>query len=78
MPIDRLLRRLNDIGLDEKYRDQLAIAAAPYVSPRLSTVSVAKRPASMSDEEIAGLVGLVEEDLLRLGEGRGKWPRPLH
>jgi len=32
----------------------------------------------MSDEEIAGLAGLVEEDLLRLGEGRGQWPRPLH
>jgi len=78
MPVDRLIRRMNDTSLPEAYRDELAYRAAPYVSPRLSAVSVTKRPAQMSDEEIAGLAGLVEEDLLRLGEGRGQWPRPLH
>jgi hypothetical protein len=78
MPVDRLLRRVNDKQLDEKYRDQLAIAVAPYTAPRLSAVAITKRPAEMSDGEIAELIGLVEEDMLRLGIGRDKWPRPLH
>jgi hypothetical protein len=78
LPVDRLLRRLNDASLDEKYRDQLAIAVAPYTAPRLSSVAITKRPAEMSDEEIAQLIGLTEEDMLRLGIGRDKWPRPLH
>ena len=78
MPVDRLLRRVNDKQLDEKYRDQLAIAVAPYTAPRLSSVAITKRPAEMSDEEIAQLIGQTEEDMLRLKIGRGKWPRPLH
>ena len=32
----------------------------------------------MSDQEIAELIGLTEEDMLRLGIGRDVWPRPLH
>jgi hypothetical protein len=78
LPVDRLIRRLNDKQLDEKYRDQLAIAVAPYTAPRLSSVAITKRPAEMSDEEIAQLIGQTEEDMLRLKIGRGKWPRPLH
>jgi hypothetical protein len=78
MPLDWLLERLADTTLPPTYRDKLAAMAAPYCSPRLNSVAVTKRPAQMSDEEIAGLVGLVEEDLLRLGKGRDKWPRPLH
>jgi hypothetical protein len=78
LPVDRLLRRMNDAAIPEEYRDQLAIAVAPFTAPRLSAVSVTKRPQQMSDQELAALVGLTEEDLLRLGEGRDKWPRPLH
>ena len=48
------------------------------MTPRLSAVSISKRPAMMNDEELAALAGLAEEDLLRLGIGRDKWPRPLH
>jgi len=36
MPIDRLIRRLNDASLSEEYRDKLAAIAAPYTAPRLS------------------------------------------
>jgi hypothetical protein len=78
MPVDRLLRRLNDAALDEKYRDQLAIAVAPYVSPRLNSIAVTKRPREMTDQEVAALLGVTTEDLLRLGVDRDKWPRPLH
>jgi hypothetical protein len=78
MPVDRLIRRMNDASLDEKYRDQLAIAVAAYTAPRLNAVSLSKRPAQMSDEEIADLIGLTENDMLRLGIGRERWPPPLH
>jgi hypothetical protein len=61
MPVARLLRRMNDASLEEDYRDHLAAIAAPYTAPRLSAVSVTKRPAEMTDEEIAGLLALTEE-----------------
>jgi hypothetical protein len=78
MPVDRLLRRMNDAGLAEDYRDQLATVVAPYTAPRLSAVSVTKRPVEMTDEEIAQLIGMTEEDMLRLGIGRERWPRRIH
>jgi hypothetical protein len=79
MPLDWLLQRLADTTLSPDYRDKLATMAAPYCSPRLSAVAVTKRPAQMTDEEIAEMIGLTEEDMLRLGIGRGdKWPRPVH
>jgi hypothetical protein len=79
MPVDRLLRRLNDPSLAEEYRDQLAAIAAPYTAPRLSAVSITKRPVEMTDEEITGLLDQAKEDLQRLGSGgRGPWPRRMH
>ena len=78
MPIDRLVRRMNCADLSDEYRDKLAAIVTPYTAPRLSGVSISKRPSQMSDEELAALAGTTEEDLLRLGEGRDKWPRPLH
>jgi hypothetical protein len=72
MPIDRLIRRVNDASLSEEYRDRLAAIVAPYTAPRLSSVAITKRPAQMSDEEIATLLGLAQEDALRLGIGRDK------
>jgi hypothetical protein len=78
MPVDRLIRRMNDTSLPEQYRDEIASRVAPYTAPRLSSVAITKRPAEMTDDEIAQLIGLTEEDMLRLGIGRDKWPRPLH
>jgi hypothetical protein len=78
MPVDWLLKRLNDPELPSEYRDKLAAMVAPYTAPRLSAVAITKRPAMMSDEEIAQMVGLTEEDMLRLGIGREKWPHPVH
>jgi hypothetical protein len=78
LPVDRLLRRMNDPALAENYKDQLAAILAPYTAPRLTAVAVNKRPAAMSDEEIAALIGMTQEDLLKLGVGRDKWPRQVH
>jgi hypothetical protein len=78
LPLDWLLERLADTSLPATYRDKLAAMAAPYCSPRLASVAITKRPAQMSDTEVADLLGMTEEDLLRLGVGRGEWPRPLH
>jgi hypothetical protein len=74
MPIARLLRRQNDPNLPEQYRDQLAIATAPYTSPRLSAVAVTRRPGQMTDEEISKMLGTLAEDLLRAGEDRSHYP----
>jgi hypothetical protein len=78
MPLDWLLERLADKNLPAEYRDKLAAMAAPYCSPRLTSVAVTKRPAQMSDEEVAEMIGLTREDMLRLGIGRGEWPRQVH
>jgi hypothetical protein len=74
LPVARLLRRLNDTSLDEHYRDTLAIAVAPYCSPRLNALAVLKRPAQWSDQELQQVLGLVQEDLLRIGIDRDKYP----
>ena len=73
-----VLERLADKNLPAEYRDKLAAMAAPYCSPRLTSVAVTKRPAQMSDEEVAEMIGLTREDMLRLGIGRGEWPRQVH
>jgi hypothetical protein len=74
MPIARLLRRQNDPTLPEQYRDQLAIATAPYTSPRLSATALIKSPANWTDQELKQVLGLTEESLLQLGEHRDHWP----
>jgi hypothetical protein len=76
LPVEILLRRLNDTSLDERYRDTLAIAVAPYCSPRLNALAIVKRPAQWTDEEISRVLGFVEEDLLRLGVDRDKHKYP--
>jgi hypothetical protein len=79
LPVDRLLRRMNDDRLPEDYRDHLAMAVAPYTAPRLSAVSITKRPAEMTDEEIAGLLDQAKDDLARMGVGgRDQWLRRMH
>jgi hypothetical protein len=74
LPVARLIRRLNDTSLDERYRDQLAIAVALYCSPRLNALAIVKRPAQWTDQELQQVLGMTEEDLLRLGENRDHWP----
>jgi hypothetical protein len=79
LPVDRLLRRMNDPGLAEDYRDHLAMAVAPYCSPRLSAVTIKKKPREMSDEEIAELLDQAKGDAQRSGNGgRDPWRPRVH
>jgi hypothetical protein len=77
-PVARLMRRMNDPSLPEDRRDEIAVALAPYFSPRLSAVSITKRPGQMSDEEIAGFLDQAKEDLQHGIGGRNSWRRRMH
>lgn len=44
LPLERLLRRMNDPRTPEDTADNLAIAAAPYIHAKLSNVSHSLRP----------------------------------
>jgi hypothetical protein len=74
MPVARLLRRINDPSLSEQYRDTLSIALAPYTAPRLSATALIKSPSNWTDAELKQVLGMTEESLLQLGEGRDHWP----
>jgi hypothetical protein len=63
LPLDRLLRRMNDASEPERYRDSLAMAAAPYLHPRLSVVGQAKTPFEMTSEELDATIALFEMQL---------------
>ena len=78
LPLPRLLRRMNDKKLPEEYRDSLAAQAAPYCHARLSVVAAPQRPSAMTDDELDRQIAVAEEDLLRNGVGRDKWPRIVH
>jgi hypothetical protein len=79
LPVARLLRRMNDSSLEEERRDEIAVALAPYFSPKLSAVTVKKRPVEMSDEEIAGLLDQAKEDLQRgIGRRDPSWLPRMH
>jgi hypothetical protein len=52
LPLYRLLRRIRDPGVDEKYRDVLAIATLPFLHPRMHSDLTAKPFYLMSPEEI--------------------------
>jgi hypothetical protein len=48
MPLDYMLEVMRDSGSDERRRDDLAKAAAPYIHPRLSSVEQKKPPLDLS------------------------------
>jgi len=63
LPLDRLMRRMNDETEPERYRDSLAMAAAPYLHPRLSVVGQAKTPFEMTSEELDATIARFEMQL---------------
>lgn len=56
-PLDYMLKVMRDEMADEKRRDEMAKAAAPYVHPKLSSV----------DAKVEGDVGLTVE-IIRFGQ----------
>lgn len=57
MPLEYMLKVMRDRGADEKRRDQMAIAAAAYIHPKLSSVTGSfthtHEPADLSDADLA-------------------------
>jgi hypothetical protein len=78
MPVDRLLRRMNDPAVPEDRRDEIAALVAPYTAPRLSAVSITKTPGQMSDQEISALLEQAKADLQHGIGGRNSWRRQMH
>jgi hypothetical protein len=52
LPLYRLLRRIRDPEVDERYRDVLAIAALPFLHPRMRSDLTAKPFYLMNPEEL--------------------------
>jgi hypothetical protein len=52
LPLYRLLRRIRDPEVDERYRDVLAIATLPFLHPRMRSDLTAKPFYLMSLEEL--------------------------
>ena len=67
LPLPRLLRRMNDPLLDERYRDALAAIAAPYCHAKQATVTRLKRLSEMTDAELDQQIAWAKEDSLLLG-----------
>jgi hypothetical protein len=54
MPLDYLVSVMRDTNADAKRRDAMAIAAAPYLHPKVSPIEAAK-PEQLSDAEKYGV-----------------------
>jgi hypothetical protein len=52
LPLTRLLRRMNDVSEPERYRDSLAVSAAPYCHARLGHLTAAKAGTEMTEAEL--------------------------
>jgi hypothetical protein len=77
LPLPYMLKLMNDKRQPPERRDRMAIAAAPFCHARLVYAEI-KRPSAMSDTELERAIAIAEEDLLRSGVGRDRWPQVVH
>lgn len=56
-PLDYMLRVMRDPGVEEKRRDDMAKAAAPYLHPKVSTVEAKVEVDAVSQISVIRLVG---------------------
>jgi hypothetical protein len=77
LPLPYMLKVMNDRKQPPDRRDRMAIAAAPFCHARLVYAEI-KRPSAMSESELDRAIAVAEEDLLRNGVGRDRWPQVLH
>jgi hypothetical protein len=77
LPLPYMLKLMNDKKQPAERRDKMAIAAAPFCHARLVYAEI-KRPSAMSDTELERAINIAEEDLLRHGVGRDRWPQAIH
>jgi hypothetical protein len=68
LPLERLLRRMADKRETEKYRDQLAIAAAPFCHPRLSPLPTPMATFEMTDQQLEEVLRREAENARRQGD----------
>jgi hypothetical protein len=68
LPLERLLRRMADKHETERYRDQLAIAAAPFVHPRLNSLTSPMATFEMTDEQLKGVLMREREHARQRGD----------
>lgn len=71
LPLYRLLDRIGDPTLDEKYRDTLCVAVLPYLHSRMPATMVIKPLHLMSDEELQQMRQAELEHLRQVELGRG-------
>jgi hypothetical protein len=77
LPLPYMLKVMNDRKQPVERRDRMAIAAAPFCHARLVYAEI-KRPSAMTEGELERAIAVAEEDLLRNGVGRDRWPQVLH
>jgi hypothetical protein len=77
LPLPYMLKLMNDKKQPPDRRDKMAIAAAPFCHARLVYAEI-KRPSAMSESELERAIAAAEEDLLRHGVGRDRWPKMVH
>jgi hypothetical protein len=77
LPLPYMLKIMNDRKQPADRRDRMAIAAAPFCHARLVYAEI-KRPSVMTEVELERAIAVAEEDLLRNGVGRDRWPKALH
>jgi hypothetical protein len=77
LPLPYMLKIMNDVKQPQVRRDKMAIAAAGYCHPRLTVYAEMKRPSQMSDTELDKAIAIAQEDALRAGLTRGRWPRTI-
>jgi hypothetical protein len=77
LPLPYMLAVMNDPKQPQTRRDKMAIAAACFCHPRLTVYAETKRPSQMSDAELDKAIAAAEEDALRVGITRGRWPRTV-
>jgi hypothetical protein len=71
LPLYRLLRRIRDPEVDEKYRDMLAVATLPFLHPRVRSDMTAKPFFMMSQEEVDQVERAELEHEKQVARGRG-------
>jgi hypothetical protein len=75
LPLARLLRRMADESEPQRYRDSLAIAAAPYVHARLSSIATAKTAYEMSSDELVATIARQQTQEAERAGGPRPWPK---
>jgi hypothetical protein len=70
LPLYRLLDRIADKNLDDRYRDMLCIATLPFLHARPRSDLTAKAPFQMSDAELIQVREAEEEHQRQLKRGK--------